>query len=448
MQDAEEHEPSAAGAGDQHGCDDLETPDNETVDSDPEAEAPGNSGSEEGLTTNGASATGMDGAARPSPGRGRQQRDQKLEDQIIIITGQSDSEDELPQPRKRPQRRRQPPQHPRPKAESPGAADLSSQVSVVVDAGTAGVGDGGQRDGEVGRKRRRRRVPHPDVPLKEKVKRIFPCELCGKDMRSKYELEGHLRVHRGDRPFACTHCDASYTRPYHLTVHLRKHARIKPHPCDQCDKAFTTASGLKLHQSCHSTDRPFVCEICGLATKTINNLKYHKRIHDNSVKPHVCPQCGMAFRWRSNFRDHVKIHSNDKTFACPHCDVRYIQSGSLKRHIDRKHVPNRPRPYVCEVCGASRYEKNQFEKHMMIHNNIKPFKCEVCGAAFIQSNALKGHMKIHNETEGKAHWCNVCGAAFKRFASVKVHMKKVHQDVAQDILDLVLPVGDTVEIAQ
>ncbi|KAL8606674.1 hypothetical protein ACOMHN_055349 [Nucella lapillus] len=291
---------------------------------------------------------------------------------------------------------------------------LSSQVSIVTDGGVMG-------EDPVPRKKQRK------LQLK-KVGKNYACDMCEEQMGSRGELKQHLLVQHGNRPYACHRCPATYKNRSHLRVHLNRHAEVKPFQCPHCPKNFASNYALTAHLTTHSTARPEVCDICGRSFKSAKYLKGHRLLHQPGEKRFICQQCGARFSRKSNLINHIKIHNDDKQFECPHCQRRFIQAGSLKSHVFRMHNPHRARPYVCEVCGAARYAKDQFDKHMMIHTGTKPFKCQVCGAAFVQSNALKGHMKIHTETQGKAHWCYMCGAAFKKFASLKKHCSKIHNE--------------------
>ena len=49
----------------------------------------------------------------------------------------------------------------------------------------------------------------------------FKCSFCGKMLKTKKDLEGHERAHRGERPFQCTLCSASFTMKKNLAQHLK-----------------------------------------------------------------------------------------------------------------------------------------------------------------------------------------------------------------------------------
>jgi len=53
--------------------------------------------------------------------------------------------------------------------------------------------------------------------------------------------------------------------------------------------------------------------------------------------PWTCPVCNRHNATKWHLRTHYMIHTGEKPQQCPHCDYRTIQSGVLKRHIQKKH---------------------------------------------------------------------------------------------------------------
>ena len=49
------------------------------------------------------------------------------------------------------------------------------------------------------------------------------CEICGKRMLKKSDLERHYRVHTGDRPFRCPACNRYFSQKHNLYLHRRQH---------------------------------------------------------------------------------------------------------------------------------------------------------------------------------------------------------------------------------
>lgn len=63
----------------------------------------------------------------------------------------------------------------------------------------------------------------PEKHTKSKNKKPCQCEVCGKVLSSKSNLQMHMKSHSGDKPFKCEYCSKTFTRAKHLAVHRRVH---------------------------------------------------------------------------------------------------------------------------------------------------------------------------------------------------------------------------------
>ena len=76
-------------------------------------------------------------------------------------------------------------------------------------------------------------------PDTDRINEILVCleHGCEKTFNRKFNMEGHIRVHTGQRPFCCRHCDLSFKQIGHLMKHYesRKHTqmvKIAQHDCN------------------------------------------------------------------------------------------------------------------------------------------------------------------------------------------------------------------------
>lgn len=54
-------------------------------------------------------------------------------------------------------------------------------------------------------------------------KKTHQCDVCGKIVNSRSNLNQHYRKHTGERPFACDACGKRFIRAEHVIIHKRTH---------------------------------------------------------------------------------------------------------------------------------------------------------------------------------------------------------------------------------
>uniref|UniRef100_A0A4W3GUP1 C2H2-type domain-containing protein n=1 Tax=Callorhinchus milii TaxID=7868 RepID=A0A4W3GUP1_CALMI len=205
--------------------------------------------------------------------------------------------------------------------------------------------------------------------------RQHKCEVCGKGFSQSCKLTAHRSVHTGNKPFACDTCGRSYNRLDNLRRHQRSHVSHAPggkgFTCAICGQTFPRASKLSQHQCLlpggdqtpgsegfgdlsalrsHGLSHlaAFRCEACGENFLDLRSLQAHRRqrrhthahaqraththTHTDKPKPFVCSVCGKGFGKAASLRAHQAIHTGQKSFHCDHCPRTYNRLDNLRRH--------------------------------------------------------------------------------------------------------------------
>lgn len=111
----------------------------------------------------------------------------------------------------------------------------------------------------------------PNLNSKTRKKK-YPCPLCEIRCSNNGQLQGHLRIHTGEKPFQCSFdgCERRFARNEELTRHKRIHTGVRPHKCEICNKAFGRKDHLSKHQKTHlqtAEKKVFTCVVLGCGQK-------------------------------------------------------------------------------------------------------------------------------------------------------------------------------------
>ncbi|XP_023248360.1 zinc finger protein 260-like [Copidosoma floridanum] len=247
------------------------------------------------------------------------------------------------------------------------------------------------------------------------------CSICGKQYRTNYKLQEHMRKHTGEKPFHCTHCNKSFRSKIGLAQHTATHTGQFAYSCSTCGKGFQCKSYLIVHQRVHSDAKPYSCTTCSQNFKTKQSLLDHENRHAG-VKPYTCEICGRSFITKGLCKSHEKIHSglDNRQYPCHICNRYFVSKSYLATHAL---IHTGDKPYLCECCGKGFLTKMDLKIHMTMHTGEKNFKCDICSKDFARRSALRCHKRSH--TGERPYRCEICGKTFTQFSPMAIH-KRLH----------------------
>ena len=228
-----------------------------------------------------------------------------------------------------------------------------------------------------------------------------------------------------------THSDSNQLQVQSLKSKGRKRKRI--HSSDDNSNAETESSNRQKkrkvntdHKTASTTTsqndisvtkrRKFKCPKCSEIKYSVHELNAHYRERHSPVK---CGSCTKTFATPSGLHKHKYVHQV-KLFKCGDCDKSYHFLSQLQSH-ELTHLDTSK--FVCDHknCGKTFKRKNEYERHVVVHNNIK-HKCEHPGCNYFNYDIrnLVAHKKIHNPGV-KPYNCEHCGKSFLHYTQRTRH---------------------------
>ncbi|KAG6459651.1 hypothetical protein O3G_MSEX011514 [Manduca sexta] len=182
---------------------------------------------------------------------------------------------------------------------------------------------------------------------------VHTCHYCGKVFNRIFNLNRHIKNHKGDGAWSCRSCGAAQVTRWFAERHCAPLVR-RPCPFAGCHKTFTTNNNLKTHIRAHKGERPYECNECGKGFTSKGILIDHLRIHTGE-KPYMCPFCGKRFR-TNKLSAHACARGGGSAARaraaraaravsagagggvwCALCSRRYAHQQSLNKHMRNQH---------------------------------------------------------------------------------------------------------------
>ncbi|KAJ8922316.1 hypothetical protein NQ315_004259 [Exocentrus adspersus] len=278
----------------------------------------------------------------------------------------------------------------------------------------------------------------------------YSCHLCNYKKKKKLSILQHIKGHD---LFKCLLCKKIFKRRLCALKHSKTHASKKLFKCEICGKELSNNKNLKYHrQMVHFAGKPVIyheCTVChkkyksiGTCIRSSKRKQALKQLREKLRKvdpiqlkePLKCQVCFELYTNNVDFALHATNHSKGGGYPCHLCDYKARSTVTLEKHVRAHENSN---IYKCDVCHKVFKVSTRALEHMNVHTGAKPFQCEICGKHFVYSRVLSDHRRIsHYEIlTGKPMVkfdCKICKKHYQSYAGLQSHMYNKHNDTGED----------------
>ncbi|XP_001361092.3 zinc finger protein 570 [Drosophila pseudoobscura] len=218
----------------------------------------------------------------------------------------------------------------------------------------------------------------------------FACSVCDKAFTRRALLHRHESSHTDLPKFICVHCEKPFLSREDMMKHAERHTKSRPFRCTMCNKAFAFKQGLERHEVVHSVDLPFPCEHCPSSFVTASKLARHLVAHAGK-RAYPCKYCSKSYILSHHLSRHLRMHKQDAgaSFVCSICKESHQSFNSLIEHSVRHANVS----LKCPLCNEKINDIGAVEKHMTTHKEGERFACEFCDLIFLSSDRLQKHIE-------------------------------------------------------
>ncbi|KAM4815053.1 uncharacterized protein RHO17_005532 [Thomomys bottae] len=126
----------------------------------------------------------------------------------------------------------------------------------------------------------------------------------GRAYRKFHQGKISCGMHNEENPFAAKQCENSFSSFFHRQEKIDTEVK---HCCESlhCRRSCPHSGILQGHERIHPGEKPLAYEQCGKSSFS-SSLKAHERI-DTVKKPYRCKQCGKTFAFSGALRRHEKV---------------------------------------------------------------------------------------------------------------------------------------------
>merc|ERR1712029_390381 len=270
------------------------------------------------------------------------------------------------------------------------------------------------------------------------------CGYCLKEFGDLQEIDGHMHeVHEGER-YQCDLCmhfrakTLDAVAQHKLTKHAIVTETFQRHACNIGECTFQTVLGPteinRHHKILHSEEyaTKTQCNICDKRCESNYSLRRHiERVHMGD-RPYTCDPCNKSYASRAGLRNHTEsqhgVDGAEGAFTCTLCGAVYRYEQGLQDHIICKHK-NEDERFKCSQCPKFFAQRDLLNDHVnSCHQEESGIPCPKCDKKWLNAGKLRKHfLGSHLKVSIKPNTCVSCGKAYARAKDCWIHIGLRHE---------------------
>ena len=220
---------------------------------------------------------------------------------------------------------------------------------------------------------------------------------------------------KSKRLLQCISCEDFYNTKRDLNMHLINNHYI----CISCGFQAGDSSNLREHKI--SIHKFKTCSQCDFITSQNETLRRHKELVHNIKPSNKMQLTNWSKKLEGKFERRV-LENGTKLLSCNECEYENPKYMNMSNHIQAAHLKIR---YQCDQCDHQSLKPYFLQRHIeCVHLNSLKFHCNHCDERFNYEGTLKSH--IDKKHLGKTLPCTLCKSTFSNSGNMNRHMKKYH----------------------